>query len=304
VVGLPELVLAGQVVVLLGGFGYAALSDLRSREVTDRLWQIMGSLGLVLGAVLIAPDGWIPLLLWLIVAAFTLQHMFDWTLGERLEGYENVIDLVLYLGVIVLVLVAVLRVGVGSYGVPYTVIALLVTVLFARGAFETGLLFGGADAKAVMIAGALIPIFATPLLYAPTSLLPVTAILPYAVNLLMDAALLSAAIPIAIVLRNLARRQLSGWRSFTGYPIRVQDLPDRFVWVRNPLSPEGRAEEEEIETSEQDRQRRVRIAAELSAKGQTEVWVTPQIPYLVPLALGAVAALLAGNLVVDLITLL
>jgi archaeal preflagellin peptidase FlaK len=304
VVGLPELVLAAQVVVLLGGFGYAAASDLRSREVTDRLWQVMGGLGLVLGAVLIAPGGWIPLVLWLVVAAFTLQHMFDWTLGERFEGYENVIDLVLYVAVVVLILIAVLRVGIGSSGVPYPVIALLVTVLFARGAFETGLLFGGADAKAVMIAGALVPIFATPLLYAPSSLLPVTAILPFAVNLLMDAALLTAAIPIAIVLRNVVGRHLSGWRSFTGYPIPVRELPDRFVWVRNPLSAEGRAEEEEIETSEQDRQRRVRIAAELTAKGQTEIWVTPQIPYLVPLALGAVAALLAGNLVVDLITLL
>lgn len=296
-------ILGAQIAVLIGGFGFAAFADWRAREVTDHLWQVMGILGLILGAWLFAAAGALPLVMWIVVGGFTLQHMFPWTLGPRLEPYEDLVDLALYVLVILVVAGAAIRFGVGSTAVPYAVIALLVTVLFARGGFEAGLLFGGADAKALMIAGMLVPVFAVPLLYAPTEVVRVNAILPFPLSVLMNAALFSVVIPLAVVLRNASRRELKGWRSFTGYTIPVQELPRRFVWVRNPMSRDARAEEEEIETSEQDRQRRVRISRELSERGVERVWVTPQIPYLVLLAIGVVAALLAGNLVVDLITL-
>lgn len=300
---LTTALLGAEVGVLLGGFAYAAAADWREREVTDRLWQVMGSVGLVLGAVGTATGGVVPLVLWLVVGAFLLQHMFDWTLGPRWERYEDLVDLALYLGVITIVTAAAVRLGIGATTVPYSVIAVLASVLFARGLFEAGLLFGGADAKAVMIAGILVPLFADPLLVRSATVLPVTAILPFPVDLLMNAALLSVLIPLAIFVRNAYRGDREGWATFTGYRIPVRELPRQYVWVRNPLSAEARAEEEEIETSEQDRQRRERIAEDLTRKGVTRIWVTPQIPYLVLLAVGAVAALLAGNLVVDLILL-
>jgi len=302
-VDLGSVLLAAEIVVVLAGFGYSAVADWRAREVSDRLWQIMGTVGLVLGALIAEPGGWVPLGAWILVGAFTLQHMFAWTLGPRLERYEDLVDLALYVLVVLAVAAAAIRFGVGPSGVPYPTIALLFTVLVARGLFEAGLLFGGADAKAVMIAGILIPIFAHPYLVSSSAVLPATAVLPFALNLLMDAALLSVVIPLGLAVRNASRGELRGWATFTGYTIPVRELPVRFVWVRNPMSSEGRAEEDEIETSEQDRQRRVRIAKELTGQGVDRVWVTPQIPYLVLLAVGALAALLAGNLVIDLISL-
>jgi archaeal preflagellin peptidase FlaK len=296
-------VLSVQVVLLLGGYGYAAIADWREREVTDRLWQVLGSLGVVLGAILTAPGGWVPLVLWVIVGGLTLEHMFAWSLGPRLARYEDLVDLVAYLVVILVIVGAAIRLGIGSSTVPYSVIAVLVTVLFARGLFESGLLYGGADAKALMIAGVLVPLFPTPLLLPPSSGLSVAGIFPFSIDLLMDAALLSIGIPIALAIVNLSRGEMDGWKGFTGYTLPVRELPHRFVWVRNPMTREGRAEEDEIETSEQDRQRREKIARELSQQGIERIWVTPQVPYLVLIALGAVAALLAGNLATDLISL-
>jgi len=303
-VALDEAVVATEVVVLVAGFGYAAVADWREREVTDRLWQVLGVIGVVLGGLVTAPGGVLPLVLWLVVGGFALEHMFPWSLGPRFERYEDLLDLAIYVSVIAVVAAAIVRVGIGSSAVPYTVVAALASVLFARALFETGLLYGGADAKAIMIAGVLVPLFPVPLLLPASSVLSVTAVLPFSVNLLMDAALLSAGIPIALAFRNLARHDFHGWQGFTGYMIAVSDLPDRFVWVRNPMFGAARAEEDEIETSEQDRLRRQKIARSLSEQGIQRVWVTPQIPYLVLLAAGAVAALLAGNLVVDLISLL
>jgi archaeal preflagellin peptidase FlaK len=294
-----QALLGVQIALLVGGLGYAALSDLRTREVTDRLWQVLGVVGWGLGAVWLAPGGILPVALWLLVGGLTIQHMFPWddALGKRLDRFADLIEGVAYLLVILVVLVASVHWGIGTSGVPLAVIALLATMLFARGLFELGVLYGGADAKALMVAGLLLPLLPTPLLpqTAPVALL--LTVLPFPVNLLVDAAVLSLAVPVAIAVRNVARREFEFPRGFTGYMIPVKELPDRFVWLKDPLLAE---EEDAAETSEEDREIRVRAAHDLEAKGVERVWVTPQIPFVVLLALGAVAALLAGNLLLDL----
>jgi len=293
------VLLGVQLALLVGGFGYAAYSDLCTREVTDRLWQVLGILGWVLGAAWLAPGGPLPLGLWLLVGGLTIQHMFPWDdlLGERFERYADVIEGVAYALVILVVVVAAFHWGVGASAVPLAVLALLATVLFARGLFELGVLYGGADAKALMIAGLLVPLFSTPLLPQSASVALLLTVLPFPVNLLVDAAVLSLVVPIGIAARNVARGEFRFPRGFSGYMIPVRELPHRFVWLKDPLLAE---EEDAAETSEEDREIRVRAARDLEAKGVERVWVTPQIPFVVLLALGAIAALLAGNLLLDL----
>ncbi len=304
-VGLGEGALAVEVGLLLAGFGYAAYEDLRTREVTDALWQVLGVAGLLVGAVALFPGGAIPLLLWLAVGGLAAEHMFAWDqrLGPRLEPYADLLELGGYGAVAALVFGVAVRFGVGDGGVPIAVLAVFASVLIARGLFEAGVLYGGADAKALMIAGLLVPLFPSPWLLASPALVPLTSVLPFSVDLLMNAALLSLAVPVGVAVRNAARGEFELWRGFTGFSIPVAELPRRFVWVRDPSFGDARREEGEVETSEDDRLRRVEIARELADRGIRRVWVTPQIPFLVVMAVGAVAALLAGNLVVDLIRL-
>ena len=287
----------------MAGLGYAAVVDWREREVTDRLWQVMGLLGVILGGIAVGPGGPVPLALWLLVGAFVLQHLFAWddALGPSLDRFADVIEGVAYLGVILVVVLVAFRVGIGPDAVPLPVLAVLVTVLFARGLFELGVLYGGADAKALMIAGVVLPLFATPLLPQAPAVATLLAVLPFSVNLLMDAAILSIAIPIAIGLRNASRGEFQFPRGFSGYMLPVRELPHQFVWLKDPaVGREG--SERDAETSEDDRRERVRIAGELEARGIDRVWVTPQIPFLVLMAAGAVSALLAGNFVLDLLS--
>jgi archaeal preflagellin peptidase FlaK len=306
VVALDTSLLAAQVLLLLVGFGYAAVADLRTREVSDVLWQLLGTAGLVLGALLVAPGGWIPLGLWLLVAFLTLQHMFAWDvrLGSVGERYADLLEIALYVGVIALVALAVARVGFGASGVPLAVVAVLISVLFARGLFELGVLFGGADAKALMVAGLLVPVWTAPLFVPSSAAATLNALSPFSITLLMDAAIASVAVPIGLAARNLARREFSFPRAFTGYSIPVAELPDRFVWVRDPAVPTPPRGEEAAETAEEDRARRAEIAKELGARGISRVWVTPQIPFVVVMTVGAVVALVAGNLVIDILALL
>jgi len=289
--------------LLVVGFGYAAWADAREREVTDVLWQVLGVAGLIIGLVAVAPGGLIPAVAWAVVGLFVVQHLFAWDtrLGSAVERYADIIELVVYVGVVAFVAVLGVHVGLGPSGLPVSVVAVLVTVLFARGLFEAGILFGGADAKALMIAGLLVPLFPNPIIAQPASVAPLTDIFPFAVNVLMNTALFSVVVPIGIAVRNLRAREFRGFSGFVGYSIPVAELPKKFVWVRDPTFGDAREEERAIETSADDRVRREAIAAELNSRGIERVWVTPQIPFLVIMAVGVVGALLAGNVLFDLL---
>ena len=291
--------------VLAGGFAYAAVEDLRFREVSDHLWQLLGSVALVLGALEVAPGGFLPVVLWVVVAAFALEHLFPWddALGEGHAGLVPAIELSVYAGVLALVLWSVARWGIGPSEVPIAVVAAVASIVLARGLFELGVLYGGADAKALIVAGVLVPVFAVPLLYAPALPGLLLSVLPFSVTLLTNAALLSLSVPIALALRNVRRGEFTFPRGFTGYTLPVEELPKRFVWVRDPALGEDTLVDD-AETSEDDTRRRTEIARKLASEGVRRVWVTPQLPFLVLMTAGAFAGLLAGNLLVDLFAVL
>ena len=302
-VAIEEAALAAGALLMVAGFLYAAVADLKDREVSDALWQVLGPAGFALGLVGVVPGGVLPAILWVAVGILTLEHMFAWDdrFGPTVARYADLVEIVGYAVVISLLAGVVFRYGLGSNAGPVPVVAVLVSVVFARVLFEAGVLYGGADAKALMIAAILVPMFPEPLLFGGGRLLSVPTFLPFAIDLLMNAALLSLVVPVGIGLRNMVRGDFSFPRGFTGFRLSVAELPSRFVWVRDPLLPSSQEAEEEIESSEEDARHRTRIAKELEARGVESVWVTPQVPFLVLMAAGAIAALVGGNLLVDLL---
>ncbi len=290
--------------VLLVGLGAAAYSDWRFREVSDTLWVLLAVAGLVVGIAALSASGPLAIALWVVVAAFVLEHMVPWDdhVGSA-EWLPGVVEMGVYAGVGILLLLVGLRDGVGAGGVPPTVLAVYLSVLFARGLFEARVLYGGADAKALMVAALLVPVFPHPVLPVGANAQMALAVFPFAFTLLLNAAVIAIAVPLLLLARNLRRGELEGLRSFTGYRIAVRDLPDRFVWVRDPTF-HADPEEEEVETSEDDRKLRERQRDRLLAQGVERVWVTPQIPFVVLMALGALVGILAGSLAFDLFSLL
>lgn len=292
--------------VLLAGFGYASYTDWRTREAPDGVWWVLGLGGALLGSLAAYPEGAVALLSWWLVAGLIVQHFVGWDrpverLHEALPGYAELLAYVL-VGAVVAYLAV--RFGVGAVGVPWFVVAAYAVVVLARLLFETGLLYGGADAKALMAAAALVPLAPPVVASVPANEVAIAAVLPGPISLLMNAALLSAAVPIGLAVRNALRHEFSFPQGFVGYSLPVRELPDHYVWIHDPLLGASTEEEEEVESSEDDRALRTRQRAELEAKGVERVWVTPQLPFLVFFFAGALAMLLAGNLLFDLLALL
>jgi hypothetical protein len=287
------------IAVALAGLGYAAWSDWRTREVSDHLWELMAAAGAVIGFLAVGTSGPLAAALWIVVSLFVVQHLVPWDAPLEKAGtwLPGIVEVGMYVGTFAVLLVAFLSSGLGPAGLPVPVVAVFASVLLARLMFEIGLLYGGADAKALMVVALLVPLDLTPLLPLPGTATTVLALYPFALNLVMNAALLSLAVPIGIAVHNLQRGDFEFPRGFVGYRIPVAELPHRFVWLKDPTF---RRESEEAETSEEDRQVRERQATELAAAGAREVWVTPQLPFVVLLAGGALVAVVAGNLLFDL----
>lgn len=298
-----SILLGAGALTLLGTLTYAAVRDWREREVGEEVWLAGGLVGAAIGAIALAPDGALALGLWLLVALFVVQHLLPWDAwverySDDLPGY---LELAMYLGVGVVIAAVGFSRGVDDAGLPVAVLGVFVTVLAGRALFEARLLYGGADAKAVIVAGLILPLDASPIAHLPDSATGLLSFYPFSLTLLIDGALFGLAVPIGLLVRNLSRGTFEFPRGFTGYLLPVTELPDRFVWLRDPTFAR---EEEEVDTTEEDVALRRRQAAELSARGVREVWVTPQVPYVVLLAAGAFAGVLAGNLLFDLLAVL
>jgi len=291
-------------VLLVVGLGFGAITDARTREVPEGLWVVLTLAGAVLGGLAVAAGGWVPTVFWVVGAAFVFQHLVPWDEAFGGEWRADLVELAIYLGVLALFGAGVVLDGLGPTAVPVNALAVVLTVLFARGLFEAGVLFGGADAKAVMVAGLLVPFFPIPLWMVPRGILPITSVIPFAVDLLMDAALLSVVVPLALAVLHLARGEFRARDGFTTYMIPVAALPHQFVWVRDERYPVDPVAEGEIETSAGDQKWREHIAEDLRGRGISRVRVGPQLPFVVLLFAGALAALAFGNLIFDLFTLL
>ncbi|MCI4357984.1 MAG: hypothetical protein L3J95_01590 [Thermoplasmata archaeon] len=283
--------------VLLAGFGLAAYFDWTTRQVDDRLWQGLVAIGGVTGAIVVAPFGPLALALWIAVALLAVEQLVPWDLAvekfdDRLPGLLEVAAFVSvggFLGA------AGWFDGIGPTGLPLLVIAAFASILLGRGLFEARLLYGGADAKALITTGVVLPIVATSWLALPDSATRILGIYPFALTLLMNAAIVAVGVPLSIALHNARRGDFSFPHGFTGFTIPVAELPDRFVWIKDPTFQRA----EETETAEEDRAMRVRQRSELEAQGIARVWVTPQVPFLVLMFVGTMLGVVLGNLIFD-----
>lgn len=291
--------------VLVTTFLYAAFRDWKVREVDDVVWLPAALIGTALGFGGLTVGSGVAVASWLIVSAFVVQHFVPWDarLEKVSENLPGAIEILLYAGVGFFLLAVGLVDGVGNSALPLIAIAAYISVLFARALFEFGVLYGGADAKALMVAGLLLPVDATPLVHLPSAALTLLGFYPFTLTLLMDAALFAIAVPLLIAARNVRRNDFEFPKGFTSYRLLVTELPRRFVWLRDPTFDRG-AGSDDAETSEEDQQIRERQARELSANGVHVVWVTPQVPFVVLLAAGAVAGVVVGNLLFDLFAVL
>lgn len=165
---------------------------------------------------------------------------------------------------------------------PYGAAALLAGFLYALWRFG---LFGGADAKALMVAAFLAPHpLATPIVARFPAL-------PMALDALGNGALLLVALPVLLAAWNLAHGRTVFPALLLGIPMEVAKAQAAHVW------PLQRMEDGALRWRYWTRiQAGGDPYAGIAEAGFTRIWVTPKIPFLVPVTAGWLLAAGSGNL--------
>lgn len=320
----PVTLDAIRVVVGLVAMGLASVYDLRTRRVPNGLWYataVVGACLLVLDLSRVeGPLGWNLLLAFPVVAVFAVvvtggelwpvmppeEEDQDRELTPR-EARVYVTDLVasalLLVASAVVLAIAPGRLGDGSEHYWYVVSAVLM-ILVALGLYVARFLHGGGDAKALMTLAVLFPVHPLggtfPLLEVPEGM---DILFPFALAVLINAAIITALAPLAFVAISASRRPLRFPEALFGYPVPVGALDPTRVWLlyeaeKGAGEVTRRLWPRRSRAAEEARERALQV---LVGRGDERVYVSPKIPFMVPMFLGLVIAVLLGNLVTGLI---
>lgn len=193
-------------------------------------------------------------------------------------------------------------------GVPYLLgllisaglIFALVYILFQLGSF------GGADAKSLIVISIILPAYPMIQLFGQNFPLNEPLIPLFAFGILGNAVLLSVVVPLGLAAYNIFRMGLhidNPLYIFIGYKSRISDLADKHIKLIQSF------EEENGEIKFQFKRGGVEINEDviselkaLSEKGmiKDEVWVTPGLPFMIPITLGFFVAVFYGDLITEL----
>jgi len=156
--------------------------------------------------------------------------------------------------------------------------------------FQLRLLFGGADAKAIMALAILLPIqpsiFNFPLWN--------NSIMPYSWSIFTNALVLFLIIPISLFFYNLINRNIEFPHLFMGYKMNIDQAKKSFVWPLERIKNGQRKLSympKDFDTSKE---------FELfKKKGIEEIWVTPKVPFMIPLLAGFIVSFIFGDILMS-----
>lgn len=290
------------------GFGFvivAAWMDWRSRMVKDEVWVALGAISLVLVEVDLVLNGTGVFLHLMTVATAILYFgvFFGEPIWDNEEGLRlRPVRLVLYLAAPSLIV----AVGIGVSPSPtmrdtfWQLLVMPGMVVIAHGLYYTGLLRGGADAKAAMALGLLFPgiyphFAGLPIFAPPVSAEPLLAVwFPFAFLTIMNSALLFLAVPIAFLVRNLADGTAKTARSLFGYTVPIDHVPTH-AWILDRVEGDRVVRQytpQRRDDQDADRAEQVRL---LKERGVSRVWVTPKLPFITAILAGYVLTVVVGN---------
>jgi preflagellin peptidase FlaK len=270
----------------------ASISDWRKREVSDAHWAVMGVAGLVLLAVQIVQDNVdLTYLLFLLPMAW---YFFDMLVERRgmFEDGINPLPIALYVGSFAIIAFLLSRFWNDGYMWQLLVIPILFVIIFFL--YQFNFIKGGADAKALMAIALLVPQY--PML-SPFPLIHVAVttqyIMPFAILVLFNAALLTLVVPVVMLVYNLFKRDLKFPVMFFGYMMELPKARKKFVWpmeyIKDGVLKMSVFVRPDDSTEEQINQ--------LEAAGKTRIWVTPKIPFLIPITASLLFSAIVGNII-------
>ncbi len=180
-------------------------------------------------------------------------------------------------------------------GEIYYLVFIPVMIILVYVLFQLRLIFGGADAKALMAIAILVP------LQPSISVFPLfgRSIMPASWYIFSNSVILFLFIPLGLLIYNSMKRNIEFPYCILGYKMNVKKAREKFVWPLEKITEDGRRKfvymPKDFDVEEE--------LKEFEKKSITEIWVTPKIPFMIPLLAGFVCAFIFGDLLFYIINL-
>lgn len=285
-----DIVTVLRILISIGILAYASVLDWRTRKVGNAYWIALSIIGMVLIPVQIGIDErpWEYALILIPIVAILSDVYLDSGSEGRMAG---AIPLAKYtIAVTSLVIIGYLWLD-NSY-FPYLfmvpVIMLFVVIMYAL-----DLIRGGADAKALLALSIVFPTYpvigSLPLINPETD---VGLVMPFTFAVLVTAAIIVALLPIGFAVRNLAAREFRLPYGFLGYRMDIAVLKGRHVWLMENIE-EGRLVMHTRPRRNEDLDKELEL---LKTTGVSRVWVTPKVPFIIPMTASLIFTVVVGNL--------
>ena len=153
--------------------------------------------------------------------------------------------------------------------------------------FQMRLLFGGADAKALMAIAILAP------LEPAIDQFPIWSgsLMPFSWSIFSNSVIVFLFIPISLLIYNIAKRDIKFPYCFLGYKMDVHKAMEKFVWPLEKIVDGKRKFARMPKDFDADEE-----FMEFDRLGIKEIWVTPKIPFMIPLLIGYICAFFIGDI--------
>lgn len=278
----------------------ASLTDLKSRRVPDELWILLGitSMG-ILGIELffIKEVSWHFFLIFIPIGIVFSEAFID-----RPPIYsKGKFNLPVFGWFILPPLILIYMISVlGDNLLFWSLVMILVVMLFSFILYFFYILHGGADAKAVITLAILLPFYPeipslTHRAISPEVATGMEIFFPFTLVILLNASLIMLIFPIVNFGLNLYKKDIDFPKMFFGYKKRINEVKDSFFWPMQYYE-DGKLKTELLPRSETDE--RIRS---LKYHDMEMVWVTPKIPFIVPIFISYIISFFIGNPILHLI---
>ncbi len=286
-----EPINALRLVLSLSILAYASLLDLRTRKVPNLYWIGLGAAGLGLILIQLYVDE-MPIE-YLLVFVPILAILADVYLGSEEETTRaKLMTFGKYAIAVGSILVLERQYG-GSVYFQH-LLAVPIIMLFIVVMYMLDIVRGGADAKALISLSILFPFYPVlgtlPLIHGETS--AAETLLPFSFSVLFNAAIIVALTPLAFLARNLSRREFVFPLGFLGYKLDTTDIANKHVWLMESIK-DGKLVTHARPRRNEDQKADIEL---LASSGYRRVWVTPKIPFIIPMFVSLIITAVVGSI--------
>ncbi len=196
----------------------------------------------------------------------------------------NVLWIIMIISGGLLLLIEYLYTGFDSQVLYLVFIPIMILLMYIL--FQLRIIFGGADAKALMSLSILVPFWPSHP-FTPLS----ESYLPFPWVVFSNSVLLFLIIPISLLVYNLYKGDIVFPHCLLGYKMRVDEARKSFVWPLEKIVDGKRKLQYTSHIHDNPSQWEL-----FKQQGISTIWVTPKIPFMVPLLSGFTLSFLLGDI--------